>query len=144
MYKRYWSAVTVFLALAVAIGCLRARTAMSSTGRNSTGVDDQVCDPTADYYLGIEDYPRTIQLHQRVIRSHPGFALAYYHLGFAYGVLGDHRRELIDYQKAIELGLSDWSLFLNLGRLYLETNRLDQARDMHRAVTDGANHDVSR
>lgn len=94
--------------------------------------EEQVCDPIADYYLGMEDYPKAVKLHQEVIRRHPKLALAYYHLGFAYGVLGDHNRELSDYQKAVELGLSDWALFLNLGRLYLENNHLDQASDAFR------------
>jgi tetratricopeptide (TPR) repeat protein len=105
------------------------RRGVSATGTAST---DQICDPTADYYLGIEDYAEAIKLHQEVIRKHPNLALAYYHLGFAFGVLGDHDRELAGYQKAVELGLGDWALFLNLGRLYLETNRLNQASDAFR------------
>jgi len=94
--------------------------------------DDPICDPTADYYLGMEDYPKAVKLHEALIEKHPGKALAYYHLGFAYGVLGNHERELFDYQKAVELGLSDWELFLNLGRLYLENNQLDQASNAFR------------
>jgi tetratricopeptide (TPR) repeat protein len=96
------------------------------------GSEDQICDPLADYALGMEDYPKAIKLHQEVIRKHPKLALAYYHLGFAYGVLGDHGRELVNYQKAVDLGLSDWALFLNLGRLYLEDNHLAQASDAFR------------
>jgi tetratricopeptide (TPR) repeat protein len=85
--------------------------------------DDKVCDPLADYYLGMEDYPAAIRRHDVVIREHPDSALAHYHLGFAYGVLGDHQRELTEYRKAVELGLSDWELFLNLGLVYMETGR---------------------
>lgn len=102
----------------------------AAASNNTT--DDQICDPTADYYLGMEDYPKAVKLHEALIKRHPSKALAYYHLGFAHGVLGNHDRELFDYQKAVELGLSDWELFLNLGRLYLETNRLDQASDAFR------------
>jgi tetratricopeptide (TPR) repeat protein len=107
---------------------------ISSAGAipTSSSTNDQICDPEADYYLGMEDYPKAIQLHREVIRRHPNLALAYYHLGFAYGVLGDHTRELNGYERAVELGLSDWALFLNLGRLYLETNRLEQASDAFR------------
>ena len=90
--------------------------------------EDDICDPLADYYLGMEDYPEAIRRHQAVIQEHPERALAYYHLGFAYGVIGNHRLELADYQKAVQLGLSDWELFLNLGLLYMETNHLDDAR----------------
>jgi Flp pilus assembly protein TadD len=87
----------------------------------------KVCDPLADYYLGIEDYPRAIRQHQLVIEGHHDEALAYYHLGFAYGMIGDHRRELDDYQKAVALGLNNWELFLNLGLAYMEAGRLDSA-----------------
>lgn len=89
--------------------------------------DDQICDPLADYFLGMEDYPEAIQRHLMVIREHPDNALAYYHLGFAYGAIGRHRLELREYRKAIELGLSDWQLFLNLGVLELERGHLASA-----------------
>jgi tetratricopeptide (TPR) repeat protein len=108
--------------------------AITPTQRDAlaAAAEQQICDPTADYYLGMENYPKAIALHETLIRQHPGKALAYYHLGFAYGVMGNRDRELADYQKAVELGLSDWELFLNLGRLYMETNRLDQASDAFR------------
>ena len=89
--------------------------------------DTQVCDPLADYYLGIENYPAAIQSHLSVLEHHPQNALAYYHLGFAYGMVGDHQRELDDYHKAVGLGLSNWDLFLNLGLLDMETGHLDSA-----------------
>jgi len=85
--------------------------------------EPQVCDPLADYYLGMEDYPEAIRRHEQVIREHPDNALAHYHLGFAEGLIGQHDRELSEYQAAVRLGLSDWDLFLNLGLLYLETNQ---------------------
>ena len=82
--------------------------------------DAQVCDPLADYFLGMEDYAEAIRRHVAVIQTHPDNALAYYHLGFAYGMTGRHQDELYEYRKAIDLGLSNWELFLNLGLLYLE------------------------
>ena len=94
---------------------------------SASNVDAQICDPIADYYLGIEDYAQAIRRHLLVVEEHPENALAYYHLGFAYGVVGDRQRELTDYQKAVELGLSDWGLFLNMGLLYMEIGRLDSA-----------------
>ena len=75
----------------------------------------------------MEDYPQAIKRHEIVVKAHPNNALAYYHLGFSYGVTGDHRAELADYQKAVELGLSDWQLFLNMGLLYLDGGRLHDA-----------------
>jgi tetratricopeptide (TPR) repeat protein len=101
----------------------------------STQADQQVCDPTADYYLGMEDYPAAIRLHLAVIRAHPDNALAHYHLGFAYGAIGDHRHELHQYQQAITLGLSDWQLFLNMGLAYMEAGRLGDAVEMLQLAT---------
>jgi tetratricopeptide (TPR) repeat protein len=98
--------------------------AATETSRTS---DEQVCDPLADYFLGMEDYPEAIKRHQAIIRDHPDNALAHYHLGFAYGVTGDHQRELAEYQKAVSLGLSDWQLFLNLGLLDMEEDHPAEA-----------------
>jgi len=92
--------------------------------------DAQVCDPLADYFLGMEDYPEAIRRHAAVIQNHPDNALAYYHLGFAYGMTGHHRDELYEYRKAIDLGLSNWELFLNLGLLYLENRNPASATDV--------------
>ncbi|MGH7906042.1 MAG: tetratricopeptide repeat protein [Candidatus Binataceae bacterium] len=95
---------------------------------NSTDTpEEQVCDPIADYYLGMEDYPEAIRLHELVIKRHPDNALAHYHLGFALGLMGNHKRELAEYETAINLGLSDWDLFLNLGLLYLDTGQYHTA-----------------
>jgi tetratricopeptide (TPR) repeat protein len=93
----------------------------------ASNLDLQICDPKADFYLGIENYPEAIRRHLQVLRVHPENALAYYHLGFAYGMVGDRQHELADYQKAAGLGLSNWDLFLNMGLLYMETGQLDSA-----------------
>ncbi|MGH7933869.1 MAG: tetratricopeptide repeat protein [Candidatus Binataceae bacterium] len=102
---------------------------------NHGGSDEQVCDALADYYLGMEDYPEAIKRHLVVIRQHPDDALAYYHLGFAYGMMGDHRKELANYKRAVDLGLSDWQLFLNLGLLYMDAGRLEEATEVLRLAT---------
>jgi tetratricopeptide (TPR) repeat protein len=97
--------------------------------------EPQVCDPLADYYLGMEDYSEAIRRHQEVIKQHPDNALAHYHLGFADGLIGQHEQELFEYQTAVRLGLSDWDLFLNLGLLYLETNQPDTAINVLQLAT---------
>jgi tetratricopeptide (TPR) repeat protein len=97
--------------------------------------DEQVCDPLADYFLGMENYPEAIRRHIQVIREQPDNALAHYHLGFAYGLTGRHEKELGEYQKAVDLGLSDWELFLNLGLLYLEGRHLGAATQILRLAT---------
>jgi tetratricopeptide (TPR) repeat protein len=111
-------------------------TPFSALGAARAGtVDVRICDPVADYYLGLEDYPLAIQKHLLVVQEHPDNALAYYHLGFAYGMVGDHMSELADYQKAMGLGLSDWDLFLNMGLVYMESGRLDSASQMLQLAT---------
>jgi tetratricopeptide (TPR) repeat protein len=97
--------------------------------------NEEVCDPIADYFLGMEDYPEAIRRHLMVISRDPDNAVAHYHLGFAYGMMGRHNEELVQYRDAVDLGLSDWALFLNLGLLYLEGEHLPEASDVLRLAT---------
>ena len=88
----------------------------------SSVTSESVCDVGADYALGIEDYPEAIRLHENILRRDPNDALAHYHLGFAYAMSQDAAGELREYQRAEQLGLRQWDLFLNLGILYLENH----------------------
>ena len=88
---------------------------------------NEICDAKADYFLGIEDYPETAKLHRILIASHPDDALAHYHLGFAYGMLGRHTEEFAEYRRAVSLGLKQWDL--NLGLVYLQDGNTDAATD---------------
>ena len=104
----------------------------------AAGSNDQICDTRADYYLGIENYPRAIRYHQALVAARPDDALAHYHLGFAYGMMGQREEEIAEYRKAAALGLSDWDLYLNLGRAYLERGDFNQASDvLHKATALG-------
>ncbi len=89
--------------------------------------DEQICDLRADAALGLEDYPTAVKLHQYLLRSHPNDALAHYHLGFAYGMIGRGAEEIDEYQKAVTLGLHHWDLFLNLGLAYVARGELAAA-----------------
>lgn len=64
-----------------------------------------VCDVSADYALGAEDYMEAIRLHKEVLRENPGNALAHYHLGFAEGMIGNRTAEIQEYQRAEVQGL---------------------------------------
>jgi len=127
------SGAGLFLALLLALVLQWPATARATVSGASS--DTQVCDPLADYYLGMEDYPEAIRRHLIVIQREPSNALAHYHLGFAYGLLGEHRQELSEYQRAVNLGLEDWQLFLNLGLLYLENGQLRDATEVLRLAT---------
>jgi tetratricopeptide (TPR) repeat protein len=104
-------------------------------------IEEQVCDPRADYSLGIEDYAEAIRLHQGVVHQHPDNALAHYHLGFAEGMMGQRAAEIAEYQRADALGLRNWDLFLNLGMAQFEEGELDRAAaSLRRAVLLGEDH----
>jgi Flp pilus assembly protein TadD len=105
-------------------------TCAHSIASASNRTEDQVCDPLGDYYLGMEDYPAAISRHLVIVREHPENALAHYHLGFAYGMLGQHRHELVEYRRAVRLGLDDWQVFVNLGLAYLEDDQIQSATEV--------------
>ena len=108
----------------------------TAVGSSSSSQDEEeVCDPLADYFLGMEDYPEAVRRHQLVIKNHPDNALAHYHLGFVYGLEGQHQLELGEYRDAIDLGLDDWQLFLNLGLLYMESDNVHAAMQVLKLAT---------
>jgi Flp pilus assembly protein TadD len=86
-----------------------------------------ICDAAADYPMITENYPQAVRLHLRLLAEHPDNALGHYHLGFAYGMLGDHGQELVQYRKAADLGLKRWDLFVNLGLANLAAGDLESA-----------------
>jgi len=108
------------------------------------GGEQQICDVGADYSLGVEDYSEAIRRHVDVISKHPDNALAHYHLGFAFGMVGDRIAELREYQRAASMGLRNWDLYLNLGLEQVEIGDLDAAtKNLRRAVLFGADHPQS-
>jgi len=122
-------------ALLVAITAQWQGSSLPAASADTKSAQEQLCDPMADFYLGMEDYPETIKRHIAVIQRHPDNAVAHYHLGFAYGMTGQRDDELKQYQQAVSLGLSDWELFLNLGLLHLENKRIQAASDVLRLAT---------
>ena len=115
-----WFAVAVLAALAAFL----AAAGSAAADRSS---EMAICDAAADYPMITENYPQAVRLHLRVLAEHPDNALGHYHLGFAYGMLGDHAQELVQYRKAVELGLKRWDLFVNLGLANLEAGDLEAA-----------------
>jgi Flp pilus assembly protein TadD len=119
------SKVSIAVIGSLALLLVLAGFTVANAGGNRS--NDQVCDATADYFLGQEDYGEAIATHRRLIEAHPADALAHYHLGFAYGMSGDRAQEIVEYRKAVALGLRQWDLYLNLGRALLEAGDLDGA-----------------
>ena len=115
-----------------------ASMAFAASRQNSL---DAICDTSADFSLGTENYPEAIRLHLQVLRRNPNSALAHYHLGFAQGMIGNRSAELREYERAEALGLRNWDLFLNLGLAQLENGNLEAATDsLRNAVSLGKNH----
>ena len=125
------------------IGC-RSDTADSSPiCRQATAnvAEAQVCDVSADYSLGVEDYADAIRVHREILRKNPDNALAHYHLGFAEGMIGNRATEIDEYRRAEVLGLRTWDLFLNHGLAELEGGDIDAATNSLRiAVVLGEEH----
>lgn len=103
-----------------------------------------ICDTAADHFLIIENYPEAIRLHREVLKTQPKNSLAYYHLGFSYGMLDDQANEIRAYRQAIALGLVRWDLFLNLGLAYLHSHDLEGAtQSLQLAALLGPGHPES-
>jgi Flp pilus assembly protein TadD len=135
MMLRLQLILVLSVTLAVATGLGYARVAIAGN------TDEQICDIHADTALGIENYAQAINLHRSRLTTHPNDALAHYHLGFAYGMVGQHDAELAEYRKAAALGLMRWDLYLNLGRIYLEARDYpDAVRELRTATELGPNH----
>jgi tetratricopeptide (TPR) repeat protein len=85
------------------------------------------CDDAADRAIKERDYETAIVLHHQLLEREPLNGLAHYHLGYAYGQIGDHEKEVQYYEKAISLGLKSESAFINLGMAYGDLDRIDDA-----------------
>jgi Flp pilus assembly protein TadD len=125
----------LFVAIALALLLPRAASSWAAASK------EEICDVDADLALGLEDYPATIALHRKFLRSHRENALAHYHLGFAYGMTGQITDEISEYLAAARLGLNKWDLFLNLGLAYLGQNDCPKAiNTLRTAVLLGPDH----
>jgi tetratricopeptide (TPR) repeat protein len=111
------------------------------TSSAAVTANDPVCDVAADVALGLGDYPTAIALHRRLLQSEGNNALAHYHLGFAYGMVGRTTEEIAEYRAAISFGLKNWDLFLNLGLAYFDRHELENATAAFKtAVALGPEH----
>ncbi|MDC4228305.1 MAG: tetratricopeptide repeat protein (plasmid) [Candidatus Manganitrophus sp.] len=75
----------------------------------------EICNKKADHFLLNGEWQEAIVLHETIIKERPDFALAHYHLGFAYGQIDYYDQEVLEYRKAISLGLKKAEMYYNLG-----------------------------
>jgi tetratricopeptide (TPR) repeat protein len=94
------------------------------------------CDPEADQALRRGDTEAGIRLHETFLQAHPDNPLALYHLGYAYGLTGDHRREVAYYEKARDLGYTEGAFLFNLGMAYGETGQHRKAAEALEQAVD--------
>ena len=130
------------LFFAAALSLLASLPSSKVAAGNTT--EARICDPAADHFLSMGNYQETIRLHREVLKTQPENSLAYYHLGFSYGMLDDQADEIRAYRRAIALGLVRWDLFLNLGLAYLHTHDLQGAtHSLQLATLIGSGHPES-
>jgi tetratricopeptide (TPR) repeat protein len=119
----YLSALVLCLAgLLLSAGCSKGR-----FGKRTAIDKTWACDEEADDAMQQGAYGPGILLHQRLLQEEPENALAVYHLGYAYGQIGDHLKEAFHYEKAIALGFRENRIFFNLGMAYGELNQGQKA-----------------
>jgi tetratricopeptide (TPR) repeat protein len=94
------------------------------------------CDNEADKAMKRNDYEAGIFLHERFLEKEPENALALYHLGYAYGQIGEHLREVPLYEKAIALGFIRDYIFFNLGMAYGELNQTEKSISAFKQALD--------
>lgn len=85
------------------------------------------CDRETDRILESGDYEAAIRGHEALLERDPDNPLALYHLGYIYGQIGAHAKEIHCYERALALGFTEDGLFFNLGMAYGEAGRLKEA-----------------
>ncbi|MBW1982543.1 MAG: tetratricopeptide repeat protein [Deltaproteobacteria bacterium] len=104
-----------------------------------------VCPEFADLPMRQDRMAEAISNHLKVLASDPDNALAYYHLGYCWGRIGDHQEEVVAYLRAVDLGLQREDLYYNLGMAWAELGAYDRAEQaLEKAVAmapdNGENH----
>ena len=107
--------------------CVGAGCSKVLSGKSAEPVKGWTCDKEADEAMKRNDYESGIILHQRFLEKEPKNALVLYHLGYAYGQIGEHLREVSYYEKAIALGFREEGMFFNMGMTYCEIGQAEKA-----------------
>lgn len=114
----------IFCLLAV---CEGAGCSKGFLGKGPDAGEVWTCDNAADEAMKRLDYETAILLHERLLEKKPANALAFYHLGYARGRMGDRMKEVSYYEKAIELGFREEHIFFNMGMAYGELNDIEKS-----------------
>jgi len=120
----------VFLWVLIFTLCTLSAFPGCSTGLFEKRVDKEKkwsCDKGADDAMMQDNYEDAISRHKRFLEKDPENALALYHLGYAYGQMGDRQKELSYYENAIALGFREDGIFFNLGMAYGGANQPEKS-----------------
>ena len=86
------------------------------------------CDPQADQTVTEGQWQQAQMQHQAYVAEHPDNCLTIYHLGYIWGRLGDHQKEIDLYHRAVQCGYNeDDQLFFNLGMALAELEQTESA-----------------
>jgi tetratricopeptide (TPR) repeat protein len=104
-----------------------------------------VCPEFADLPLRQGRFEEAVEQHLKVLSQEPDNGLAHYHLGYAYGQLGLHPDEIVEYQRSIDLGMEKGDLYYNLGMAHMELEEYDRAEQSFQQAVEiepdcGENH----
>lgn len=87
------------------------------------------CDAAADQAVAAGNWDDARRRHENLLAEQPRNCLAWYHLGFISGKLGQRSEEIAAYRKALACGYDqDDQLFFNLGMAYGDLRQYEQAR----------------
>ena len=123
MYPVYGKSRVAFAALFLVffIGCAKEYRPASQKGLT--------CMEEADQAIQRGDYELGVRLHMEFLSKKPKNALAIYHVGYAYGMAGNHAKEIEFYEDAIASGYNwDADFYYNLGMAYAELGSFEKAK----------------
>jgi tetratricopeptide (TPR) repeat protein len=85
------------------------------------------------------DWQQGLAAHQHLLAVDPSNCLAMFHLGYIWGKLEDHQKEIDFYQRAVACGYNqDDRLYFNLGMAHVAMGQMEAALDaLERAVGVG-------
>jgi serine/threonine protein kinase/tetratricopeptide (TPR) repeat protein len=79
------------------------------------------------YYLSTGELEKAAEVYEQWLEAYPRDFIPYANLTYATGLLGYYEKSVPKLLHAIQSGLTQWILYLNLASAYQSLNRLDQA-----------------
>ncbi|MDA8140837.1 MAG: tetratricopeptide repeat protein [Desulfobacteraceae bacterium] len=98
--------------------------------------EQRSCDSAIDEAVKRGDWPKALAEHERLLAQKPGDCLALYHLGYIWGQMGEHAKEVAYYEKSIQCGdIGDDLLYFNMGMAKADLGDMQGARSAFEKAT---------